>query len=93
MPLQNGLHGVPQLVLESLDVDLLPYGESIELNLLIGSPLGVEALQTVLLEHVPQILLLLLSAVVPKAMVNLWLLKSVHHPRWFIVITFVFVRL
>ena len=63
---KDGFHGVPQLILEALDVDLLPDGELVQLDLLVEPARCIEAPHRLHLEHVAQVVLQLHLAVVAE---------------------------
>ena len=63
---QDGIHRVPQLILQSLHIDLLANSELVQLNLLIQATCCIESLHRLNLEHVPKIILLLHLTVVAE---------------------------
>ena len=54
-------------MLQSLDIDLLANGKRVQLDLLIGATSCIKPLHRVNLEHIPQVVLLFLSAIISKA--------------------------
>lgn len=68
LTVKNGLHCLPKMLLESLDVNLFADGKLIKLYFLIGAATSIEPLHWLHLEHVPQVFLLLLCAVISETM-------------------------